>query len=116
MGTLVAETVARRLGRSILELGGNNGLIVAPSADLDLALRAVLFASVGTAGQRCTTLRRLFLHASIHDGFLDRLIRAYQSIPIGDPWEEQTLLGPLIHPRRRGHHDVGGRGGARAGG
>jgi aldehyde dehydrogenase (NAD+) len=99
MGRRVAEVAGGRLGRTILELGGNNGLIVAPSANLELALRATLFAAVGTAGQRCTTLRRLFLHASIHDEFLDRLAQAYRSIRIGDPWEDGVLMGPLINER-----------------
>ncbi len=91
--------VGRRLGRTILELGGNNGLIVAPSADLDLALRAVVFAAVGTAGQRCTTLRRLFVHESRLDGFLARLVAAYRSLTIGDPSDEGVLVGPLINER-----------------
>jgi aldehyde dehydrogenase (NAD+) len=99
MGSRVAEVVGKRLGRTLLELGGNNALIVAPGADLELALRATLFAAVGTAGQRCTTLRRLFLHASIHEKFLDRLVRAYQSITIGNPWEDGVLMGPLINER-----------------
>ncbi len=96
MGRKVGEVVSRRLGRSLLELGGNNGVIVTPSADLDLALRAVLFAAVGTAGQRCTTLRRLFLHESIAEEFLARLLKAYKSIHIADPWDEGTLMGPLV--------------------
>ena len=85
MGRSVGETVARRLGRSLLELGGNNGLILTESADLDLALRAVCFAAIGTAGQRCTTLRRLFIHESIADRFLNHLVRAYRSVKIGNP-------------------------------
>ncbi len=97
MGRRVAEVVARRLGRSLLELGGNNAAIIAPSADLDLALRGVLFAAAGTAGQRCTTLRRLILHESIAEDFLRRLTQAYPSIPIGDPADEATLMGPLIN-------------------
>ena len=97
MGRSVSQAVAARLGRSLLELGGNNGAIVTESADLDLALRTVLFAAVGTAGQRCTTLRRLIVQRSIVDAFVDRLVAAYQSIPAGDPWEEGTLLGPLIN-------------------
>ena len=99
MGARVAEVVGRRLGRTILELGGNNGLIVTPSADLDLALRAVVFAAVGTAGQRCTTLRRLFVHESRLDGFLTRLVAAYRSLTIGDPSDEGVLVGPLINER-----------------
>ncbi|MBN8729932.1 MAG: aldehyde dehydrogenase family protein [Acidobacteria bacterium] len=96
MGRRVAEVVGRRLGRTLLELGGNNGVILMDDADLDLALRAVLFGAVGTAGQRCTTIRRLFLHRSIERDFLDRLTRAYGQIPIGDPLDAATLMGPLI--------------------
>jgi len=96
MGKLVAEMVARRLGRSILELGGNNAMIVAPSADRELAVRAILFSAVGTAGQRCTTLRRLIVHESLHDGLVERLAKAYASVRIGDPREPGTLVGPLI--------------------
>jgi len=99
MGHSVARTVAGRMGRSLLELGGNNGLIVTPSADLDLALRAVLFAAVGTAGQRCTTLRRLIVHESIAESFISRLAGVYRSILPGDPWDEGVLLGPLIRER-----------------
>jgi aldehyde dehydrogenase (NAD+) len=99
MGRHVAEAAARRFGRSILELGGNNAIIVEPDADLDLALRAVLFAAVGTAGQRCTSLRRLFLHSSIAETFVGRLAKAYASITIGDPLEETTLMGPLVNER-----------------
>ena len=97
MGRLVGQVVAGRLGRSLLELGGNNAVIVTPRADLDLALRAVAFAAVGTAGQRCTTLRRLILHESIAESFLGRLKRVYASITIGDPWEDGVLMGPLIN-------------------
>ncbi|HEV3120598.1 MAG TPA: aldehyde dehydrogenase family protein [Isosphaeraceae bacterium] len=96
MGSRVGAVVGQRLGRSLLELGGNNGMIVTPNANLDLALRAILFAAVGTAGQRCTTLRRLFVHDSIARPFVERLVRAYKSITIGRPWEEGVLMGPLI--------------------
>jgi aldehyde dehydrogenase (NAD+) len=96
MGKSVATTVAGRLGRSLLELGGNNGLIVTESANLDLALRAVLFAAVGTAGQRCTTLRRLIVHRSVVDRFVPRLVQAYRSIQPGSPWDDGVLLGPLV--------------------
>jgi aldehyde dehydrogenase (NAD+) len=96
MGRSVAATVAQRLGRSLLELGGNNGMIVTPSADLDLAVRAIVFAAVGTCGQRCTTLRRLIVHDSIADELRDRLLRVYAGLPIGDPTVEGTLVGPLI--------------------
>jgi len=96
MGRSVGPAVAQRMGRSLLELGGNNGLILTSSANLELALRAILFAAVGTAGQRCTTLRRLIIHESIHDAFISKLTTAYQSIRPGDPWEDGVLLGPLI--------------------
>jgi aldehyde dehydrogenase (NAD+) len=99
MGRSVASAVAGRLGRSLLELGGNNGLILAESANQDLALRAVLFAAVGTAGQRCTTLRRLIVHESVAEVFTQRLAKAYQSIQPGLPWEDGVLLGPLIRQR-----------------
>ncbi|WP_428409329.1 L-piperidine-6-carboxylate dehydrogenase [Hyphococcus sp.] len=96
MGREVGPRVAKRFGRSLLELGGNNAGIVAPSADLDLALRAVCFAAAGTAGQRCTSLRRLFIHGSIYDAFLPRLKSAYASLPVGDPLKDGVLVGPLI--------------------
>ncbi len=97
MGRRIGEVVGKRLGRCLLELGGNNGVIIAPSANLDLALRAVLFAAVGTAGQRCTTLRRLIVHESIARDFEQRLVAAYRSVKIGDPWEDGVLMGPLIN-------------------
>ncbi len=96
MGHAVGPVVAERFGRALLELGGNNAMIVAPSADLGLAVRAILFAAVGTAGQRCTTLRRLIVHTSIADDLVATLRRHYESLPIGDPFEESTLVGPLI--------------------
>jgi aldehyde dehydrogenase (NAD+) len=96
MGREVGKVVADRFGRSLLELGGNNGIVVMDDADLDLALRAVLFAAVGTAGQRCTTTRRLFLQKGIAAEMKRRLMAAYPSIPIGDPLERGTLMGPLI--------------------
>lgn len=99
MGARVAEVVGKRLGRSLLELGGNNAAIVAPSANLELALRGIVFSAVGTAGQRCTTLRRLIVHESIADALTQRLVQAYQTIPIGNPWEEGILMGPLINKR-----------------
>jgi len=95
MGREVAPRVAARFGRSILELGGNNAMILAPSADLDMAVRAILFSAVGTAGQRCTTLRRLIVHESIRDEVLTRLKKAYAGISIGDPMQG-NLVGPLI--------------------
>ena len=96
MGRAVATVVAERLGRPILELGGNNAMIVAPSADLELALRAIVFSAVGTAGQRCTTLRRLIVHDSIYDDLIPRLKAVYDGLPIGDPLADGTLVGPLI--------------------
>jgi len=96
MGQALAPTIAARLGRSLLELGGNNAAIVAPSADLDLVVRGVLFSAVGTAGQRCTSLRRLIVHESVADELVGRLAHAYESVPVGDPREEGTLVGPLI--------------------
>src|SRR5271169_2580517 len=96
MGRHVGETVARRLGRSLLELGGNNALIVMNDANLDLALRAVLFGAVGTAGQRCTSIRRLFLQRGIAPEMTRKLQSAYAHIRIGDPLDEKTLMGPLI--------------------
>ncbi|UWP96072.1 aldehyde dehydrogenase family protein [Aliiroseovarius crassostreae] len=96
MGKAVAADLAKRLGRSILELGGNNAMIVAPSADLDMALRAIVFSAVGTAGQRCTTLRRLIVHEDVKDALTQRLIESYRSLPIGDPLDPSTLVGPLI--------------------
>lgn len=99
MGRKVAVAVSDRLGRSLLELGGNNAIILAESANLNLALRAVLFAAVGTAGQRCTTLRRLIVHESIADDFTARLVKAYRSVKIGNPAEDGVLMGPLINQR-----------------
>jgi aldehyde dehydrogenase (NAD+) len=99
MGRALAPVVAARMARCLLELGGNNGMIVAPSADLDLAVRAITFAAVGTAGQRCTTLRRLIVHESIKDQLVSRLQRAYASVRAGNPLEAGTLVGPLIDKR-----------------
>jgi len=96
MGRAVAPRLAARFARALLELGGNNAAIVAPSADLDLALRGIAFAAMGTAGQRCTTLRRLFVHESQYDAFVPRLKAAYGSVTVGDPREAGTLVGPLI--------------------
>lgn len=95
VGRHVAKTVSSRFGQTILELGGNNAVIVMDDADLELALPTVLFAAVGTAGQRCTTLRRLLLHEDIYDKFLDKLLKAYEQIKPGNPLEKDTLLGPL---------------------
>jgi aldehyde dehydrogenase (NAD+) len=96
MGRAVGQACARHFKRSLLELGGNNAAIVAPSADVELAVRAVTFAAVGTAGQRCTTLRRLFVHRSLAAPFVARLRAAYEGLPIGNPLEDGTLIGPLI--------------------
>ena len=99
MGKELAPVVAARLGRTLLELGGNNAMIVAPSADLDLAVRGILFSAVGTAGQRCTTLRRVIVHEDIADELLARLKKAYAQVTIGSPVDEGVLLGPLIDKR-----------------
>ncbi len=96
MGRTVGPRLAQRFARAILELGGNNAAIVAPTADLDLTLRGIAFAAMGTAGQRCTTLRRLFVHESIYDAFVPRLKRAYESVSVGNPLKSGTLVGPLI--------------------
>jgi len=96
MGARVAEVVGKRFGKTILELGGNNAIIVAPSANLDLAARAILFGAVGTAGQRCTTTRRIIVHESIRETLVARLVAAYEQIAIGDPADSGTLCGPLI--------------------
>ena len=96
MGKEVAPRVAARLGRSLLELGGNNAAVVAPSADLDLAVRGIVFSAVGTAGQRCTSLRRVIVHSSVKDELVSRLAKAYETLPIGSPLDGGTLVGPLI--------------------
>jgi aldehyde dehydrogenase (NAD+) len=96
MGYHVGETVASRMGSSILELGGNNGVIVTDSADLDLAERAITFGAVGTAGQRCTSIRRVFAHEDVADDLVERLVSTYEQVDIGDPLDEDTLMGPLI--------------------
>ncbi len=99
MGRVVGEKVAARFGKSILELGGNNAIIVTETADLDMATRAIVFGAVGTAGQRCTTTRRIFAHNSIKDELLSRLTKAYSQLPIGNPQVQGTLVGPLIDSR-----------------
>jgi aldehyde dehydrogenase (NAD+) len=96
MGKAIGPVVAARFGRRILELGGNNAMVVTPNADLDMALRAVLFGAVGTAGQRCTTLRRIIVHESVKDALVKKIIGAYESLKIGNPLEAGTLVGPLI--------------------
>lgn len=95
VGQKIAVDVAKRFGRTILELGGNNAAIIMDDADLDLALPACVFACVGTAGQRCTTMRRIFLHESVYDKFVERMVAAYKTIKSGNPLEEGVLLGPL---------------------
>jgi aldehyde dehydrogenase (NAD+) len=101
MGRRVAEVVGKRLGRTLLELGGNNAIIVMPDADMDLVVRAVLFGAVGTAGQRCTTTRRLLVHRSIVKPLTARLVKAYRSVPIGDPMRKGTLMGPIASRAKR---------------
>jgi aldehyde dehydrogenase (NAD+) len=96
MGYRVGEVVGKRLGRTILELGGNNAIIVTPDADMKLAVPAILFGSVGTAGQRCTSTRRIIVHESVRDELVQKLIAAYKQVPIGDPLEAGTLMGPLV--------------------
>jgi L-aminoadipate-semialdehyde dehydrogenase len=116
MGRHVGQTVSSRLGRTLLELGGNNAIVVAPSADLDLATRAVLFGAVGTAGQRCTTTRRLIVHQSLREEMTRRLIEAYKQVRIGNPMEAETLMGPLtnrqaVEAMQRALEAVGAQGG-----
>ena len=96
MGKHVSQVVAGRLGRTILELGGNNAVIVTPSADLEMAVRSVLFGAVGTAGQRCTSTRRVFVHQDVRETFTKQLLDAYRQVRIGDPLDENTLMGPLV--------------------
>jgi aldehyde dehydrogenase (NAD+) len=97
MGYRIGKIVGERLGRTILELGGNNGIVVDETADIDMAVRAVLFGAVGTAGQRCTSTRRVFLQKSIAGEFTDKLLSAYEQVRIGDPLDENTLMGPLVN-------------------
>ena len=97
IGRTVAETVASRFGHTILELGGNNAIIIAEDADLDLATRAILFGAVGTAGQRCTSTRRIIVHKDISAKLTERLVNAYKQVNIGDPLDEKTLMGPLVY-------------------
>jgi len=96
MGRIVGPAVLKRMGRPLLELGGNNAILVMDDADLDLATRAATFAAVGTAGQRCTSLRRLLVHSDVIEEVTSRLIDVYKQVRIGDPLKEQTLMGPLI--------------------
>ncbi|WP_213958162.1 MULTISPECIES: aldehyde dehydrogenase family protein [unclassified Variovorax] len=99
MGRIVGPKVASRFGRRILELGGNNAMVVTPAADLDMALRAILFSAVGTCGQRCTSLRRLIVHRSVKDALLEKLLNVYAALRIGNPLAAGTLVGPLIDAR-----------------
>ncbi len=103
MGREVGTRAAARFARTILELGGNAAMVVAPSADLDLAVKAITFAAVGTAGQRCTTLRRIIVHNSVYDTLLDRLQKVYGTLRIGDPRDPETLVGPLIDQQAYDH-------------
>jgi aldehyde dehydrogenase (NAD+) len=96
MGRIVGPRVAQRFGRALLELGGNNAIVVMDDADLDLAVRAIVFGAVGTAGQRCTTTRRLLVHEKVVDELEQRLVKAYGQCTIGDPLDKKTLVGPLI--------------------
>jgi aldehyde dehydrogenase (NAD+) len=96
MGRIVGPAVAQRMGRSILELGGNNALIVMDDADLDLAVRGTLFSAVGTSGQRCTSLRRLLVHRAVADKMVSRLVESYQQVTVGDPFDDSTLMGPVV--------------------
>ncbi|MDY6997848.1 MAG: aldehyde dehydrogenase family protein [Actinomycetota bacterium] len=97
MGRQVGPRVAQRFGKVLLELGGNNAAVVTPAADLDLAVRGIVFSAAGTAGQRCTTLRRLIVHSSVVDNLVPRIASAYRQLPVGDPFDSTTLIGPLIH-------------------
>nr|WP_319446089.1 MULTISPECIES: aldehyde dehydrogenase family protein [unclassified Mycobacterium] len=99
MGREVGPRVAQRFGKSLLELGGNNAAIVTPAADLELAVRGIVFSAAGTAGQRCTSLRRVIAHRSVADTLVERIVSAYRSLPVGDPAADGTLIGPLIHER-----------------
>jgi aldehyde dehydrogenase (NAD+) len=96
MGMNVAKTVHGRLGRTIMELGGNNALIVAPSADVEMATQSIFFGAVGTAGQRCTSTRRVIMHVSVASKVRNKLLAAYKSLPIGNPLDRKTVMGPLI--------------------
>jgi aldehyde dehydrogenase (NAD+) len=99
MGAEIAPRIAARFGRAVLELGGNNAAVVAPSADLDLAVRGIVFAAAGTAGQRCTTLRRLIVHESLADAVVERVATAYGGLRVGNPFIDGVLVGPLLDGR-----------------
>ena len=102
MGYRIGEVVGKRLGRTILELGGNNAIIVTPDADLEMSVRAIVFGAVGTAGQRCTSTRRIIVHESIRQTLVDKLVAAYRQVPIGDPLAEGVLMGPVIDTLKAG--------------
>jgi aldehyde dehydrogenase (NAD+) len=112
MGRKVAATVHARLGRTLLELGGNNAVIVAPGADIELALRAIVFGALGTAGQRCTSTRRVIVHESVAESLRGRLLKAYASARIGNPLDPDTVMGPVVH-RERDRGVAAGKGAAR---
>ena len=116
MGREVGPRVAARFGRSLLELGGNNAAIVAPSADLDLTTRGIVFSAAGTAGQRCTTMRRVIAHASVADAVVDRVAAAYEKLPIGSPLAPGTLVGPLVNERAHTSYDAAVAAAVEAGG
>ena len=96
MGKRVSEVVAKRLGRTILELGGNNAIIVDESADMDMVIPATMFGAVGTAGQRCTSTRRIIIQENLYDDFVKRLVNAYKQVKIGDPLKSDILMGPMV--------------------
>ena len=98
VGRGVSADVHRRFGKTILELGGNNAAIIMPDADLELAFQGAVFSAVGTCGQRCTSLRRIFLHESIYDAFVARMVKSYKNVVIGDPMDSNTLMGPMHSP------------------
>jgi len=104
MGRHVNKTVSERFGKTILELGGNNAIVIDESAEMELAIPAVVFGAVGTAGQRCTSTRRLIIHESIYDSFLEKLINAYKQVKIGDPLDNSTLMGPLVNEHAVGNY------------
>lgn len=95
VGRNISADVHRRFGKTILELGGNNAAIIMPDADLEISFQGAVFAAVGTCGQRCTSLRRIYLHDSIYDAFVARMVKAYANVVIGDPMAPNTLMGPM---------------------
>jgi len=107
VGRNISADVHRRFGKTILELGGNNAAIIMPDCDLELAFQGAVFSAVGTCGQRCTTLRRIFLHDSVYDAFVARMVKAYKSVPIGDPNDPKTLMGPMHSPNGVNDYEKG---------